>query len=185
MQATMDHAELHVSKPDETIPFYKDLLTHFEWNVVSEWPGGLGISDGHVSLWFFATPEEHREQSFNRDATGISHLGLRLPSREAVEAFTRDYLAHPVRVEAGTRLGQLLGDEAPVNSMHHQGIKRLAGGLKASAFAPDGLVEGVESEDGHYLVGVQWHPEELAEAHAPQRRLFADFLDAAGAFHGR
>jgi catechol 2,3-dioxygenase-like lactoylglutathione lyase family enzyme len=92
MQATMDHAELHVSKPDETIPFYKDLLTHFEWNVVSEWPGGLGMGDGHVSLWFFATPEEHRDRSFNRDATGIGHLGFRLPSRDAVEAFARDYL---------------------------------------------------------------------------------------------
>jgi len=103
----------------------------------------------------------------------------------ATQQYTRDYLAHPVRVDAGTRLGRLLGDETPVNSMHHQGIKRLAPGLRASAFAPDGLVEGVESKNGHYLVGVQWHPEELAEAHAPQRRLFTDFLAAAGAFHGR
>src|SRR5438445_809060 len=78
--------------------------------------------------------------------------------------YSRDYLADPVRVDAGTRLGRLLGDETPVNSMHHQGLKRLAPGLRASAFAPDGLVEGVESENGHYLVGVQWHPEELAEA---------------------
>lgn len=95
--------------------------------------------------------------------------------------YARDHLAHPVRVEANSRLRDLLGDEVLVNSMHHQGIKRLACGLRASAFAPDGLVEAVEGH-GQYLVGVQWHPEELADAHAPQRRLFTDFLAAAGAF---
>jgi putative glutamine amidotransferase len=93
--------------------------------------------------------------------------------------YTRDYLAHPVRVEAGSRLASLLGEAADVNSMHHQGIKRLAPGLRASAFAPDGLIEGVEGYNGQYLVGVQWHPEELVETSAPQRRLFADFIDAA------
>jgi len=100
----------------------------------------------------------------------------------SVGEYSRDYLAHSVRVEGGTRLGRLLGGETPVNSMHHQGVKRLAPGLRASAFAPDGLIEGAEGEGGHYLVGVQWHPEELAKAHAPQRRLFTDFLAAAGAF---
>jgi putative glutamine amidotransferase len=94
--------------------------------------------------------------------------------------YSRDFLAHPVRVAADTRLGRLLGaDSLPVNSMHHQGIKRLAPGLRPSAFAPDGLVEGVESANGTYLVGVQWHPEELAEAQAPMRRLFTDFVEAA------
>jgi putative glutamine amidotransferase len=70
--------------------------------------------------------------------------------------------------------------------MHHQGIKRLAPGLRASARAPDGLIEGVEAAgDEHYLVGVQWHPEELAEAHDAHRRLFTDFIAAAGAFRLR
>jgi putative glutamine amidotransferase len=99
--------------------------------------------------------------------------------------YGRDHLAHVVTVDAGSRLGRLLGDSSPVNSMHHQAVKRLAPGLRASAFAPDGLVEGVESESGHYLVGVQWHPEELADVHAPQRRLFTDFLTASGAYHSR
>jgi putative glutamine amidotransferase len=95
--------------------------------------------------------------------------------------YTRDYLAHPVRIDVRSRLGGLLGEaELPVNSMHHQGIKRLAPGLRASVHAPDGLVEGVESAGGEYLVGVQWHPEELAESHAPQRRLFTDLVQAAG-----
>jgi putative glutamine amidotransferase len=99
----------------------------------------------------------------------------------ATTRFPRDYLAHPVRAEAGSYLGRALGtDPVPVNSMHHQGIKRLAPGLSATAFAPDGLIEGVESGDGLFLVAVQWHPEELAEAHTPMRRLFTDFVAAAG-----
>ena len=98
--------------------------------------------------------------------------------------YTRDYLAHPVRIAVGSRLGSLFGEaEVAVNSMHHQGIKRLATGLRASAHAPDGLIEGVEDASGRYLVGVQWHPEELAEAHPSQRRLFADFIQAATLQH--
>jgi putative glutamine amidotransferase len=95
--------------------------------------------------------------------------------------YPRDYLAHSVRVPAGSRLRRVLGvEEVQVNSMHHQGIRRLAPGLTATAFAPDGLIEGIEGADGGYLVGVQWHPEELVEAQASMRRLFADFIEAAG-----
>jgi putative glutamine amidotransferase len=66
-----------------------------------------------------------------------------------------------------------------VNSMHHQGIKDLAPGLVPSAVAPDGLIEGVERSNGQFFIGVQWHPEELAETAPPMRRLFRAFLDAA------
>jgi putative glutamine amidotransferase len=93
---------------------------------------------------------------------------------------TRDYLAHEVEVGRGTRLAEVMGEARPrVNSMHHQGIKRLAPGLSASAFAPDGLIEGVEMGGPGYVVGVQWHPEELADRHHGQRRLFSSFLEAS------
>jgi putative glutamine amidotransferase len=94
--------------------------------------------------------------------------------------FTRDFLAHSVRIQPGSRLRELLGTEqTAVNSMHHQGIKRLAPGLAATAFAPDGLIEGVERPDLPFVVGVQWHPEELVETQAPMRRLFVGFVAAA------
>jgi putative glutamine amidotransferase len=92
---------------------------------------------------------------------------------------TRDFLAHEVSVDPHTRLGRYLGAErVPVNSMHHQGIKSLAPSLVPSAWAPDGLIEGIEGANGHYVVAVQWHPEELT-AHDGQRRLFTEFLAAA------
>jgi putative glutamine amidotransferase len=101
----------------------------------------------------------------------------------AAPDYARDRLVHPIRVAAGSHLGRVLGaEEVTVNSMHHQGIKALAPGLTATAFAPDGLIEGVERPGSAFFIGVQWHPEELTEAHPPMRRLFAAFVTAAAAF---
>jgi putative glutamine amidotransferase len=97
--------------------------------------------------------------------------------------YERNDLMHDVQVTEGTQLASILGVTAStVNSMHHQGIKTLAPGLVANAIAPDGLVEGVEGIDDGYLVGVQWHPEELVENDPASRRLFASFIEAASAY---
>ena len=99
------------------------------------------------------------------------------------DGFARDHLAHPVRVVEGSRLHRLAGQsEFPVNSMHHQGIDRLGRELVATAVAPDGLVEGVESSDDYFMVGVQWHPEALIDTDPRMRRLFEQFVAAAGDF---
>jgi putative glutamine amidotransferase len=94
--------------------------------------------------------------------------------------YARDYLAHEVNVAAHTKLAEIFGAGAlRVNSMHHQGVRRLGEHLLASALAPDGLVEGIESTNGAYLVAVQWHPEALVDNNDASRRLFASFVDAA------
>lgn len=94
--------------------------------------------------------------------------------------FERDYLAHAVQLEPGTNLRAILGaDEVQVNSMHHQGIKRLGEGLRSSAHAPDGLIEALEAGDHRFAVGVQWHPEALIDSDEPTRSLFAAFIAAA------
>lgn len=94
--------------------------------------------------------------------------------------FDRAHLSHTVSVRPSTRLRALVDlDELPVNSMHHQGVKRLGDGLVASAHAADGLVEAVESANGQWMIGVQWHPE-VFEADDPHTRgLFRDFVRAA------
>lgn len=95
----------------------------------------------------------------------------------------RDYLAHTVAVEPGTRLHEILaGDEVQVNSMHHQGLKTLADGLTVSARAPDGLVEALEAPGDAFCIGVQWHPEMLVDSDAGTHRLFTAFVDAARAY---
>jgi putative glutamine amidotransferase len=63
--------------------------------------------------------------------------------------------------------------------MHHQAIKDLAPGLKATAFAPDGIIEAVEATDHKFLVAVQWHPEELSDSQPGMKRLFREFAAAA------
>lgn len=90
----------------------------------------------------------------------------------------RDYIAHDVRVETGSRLEKIVGQNSlPVNSLHHQGIRRLAGPLLATAFASDGIVEAVELKDYPYGLAVQWHPEWLPK-HAPMQAIFSDFIHA-------
>jgi len=94
----------------------------------------------------------------------------------------RGMIAHQIFVEPGTKLHELVGSSVSVNSMHHQAIKRLGSGLRPSATAPDGVIEGVEGVNGQFLLGVQWHPEELVNADEGMRRLFQAFVDAASAF---
>ncbi|HMH52669.1 MAG TPA: gamma-glutamyl-gamma-aminobutyrate hydrolase family protein [Candidatus Acidoferrum sp.] len=99
----------------------------------------------------------------------------------------RDQPTHLVKVMGeGTRLGATLGaPEIAVNSMHHQALKRLGSGLRDVAWAPDGIIEGVEIADGTALVlGVQWHPEELV-AHDPAARNLFRTLVAAAEMHRR
>lgn len=94
--------------------------------------------------------------------------------------YNRNDLVHGVLVTENSRLSRIMGvGRVQVNSMHHQGIKDLAPGLVATAVAPDGVIEGVETADGHFLVGVQWHPEELADDAPEMQQLFTAFLRAA------
>jgi putative glutamine amidotransferase len=91
----------------------------------------------------------------------------------------RDYLAHTVQVETESHLRRILGaDEVEVNSMHHQGIRALAPGLRATAWAPDGVIEAVEMPEYSFGLAVQWHPEWL-QAHLSMRFLFQEFIQAA------
>jgi putative glutamine amidotransferase len=98
----------------------------------------------------------------------------------AGKGFTRDFLAHPVRVAPDTRLARLFGSgELQVNSMHHQGVKTLGAGLRETATSPDGLVEALETDGDAYVFAVQWHPEALTDHDTHSREMFRDFVDAA------
>jgi len=66
---------------------------------------------------------------------------------------------HAVDVKAGTRLGSLVGEHAPVRSHHHQGFGRVGEGLVETAWAEDGSLEGIEDPTRRFALGVLWHPE--------------------------
>jgi putative glutamine amidotransferase len=93
----------------------------------------------------------------------------------------RDQATHPVTVSGETQLAEVLGaHEIVVNSFHHQAIRKLGSGLREVAWAPDGVIEGVELAGAPALVlGVQWHPEDLVEHDAAAANLFRALVEAA------
>lgn len=100
-----------------------------------------------------------------------------------MQQYDRIYLTHHVEVAEGSRLAEVLGaGRHATNSMHHQAIKELGEGLKASAYADDGVIEAVEDEEG-LVLAVQWHPEGLTESAPEMNKLFADLVHRAEARH--
>ncbi|HEX7967658.1 MAG TPA: gamma-glutamyl-gamma-aminobutyrate hydrolase family protein, partial [Stellaceae bacterium] len=90
--------------------------------------------------------------------------------------------AHAVALTPGGMLERLAGArELVVNSLHSQGIDRLAPALVVEAAAPDGQIEAVRHKDAAFVVGVQWHPEFRAMENAFSRALFAAFGEACRA----
>lgn len=88
---------------------------------------------------------------------------------------------HPATIAPGSRLGSALGATALlVNSIHHQALDRAAEGLDIVARADDGVIEGVEwRSDAWWMIGVQWHPEELVDSPEPwDRALLTAFIEA-------
>jgi putative glutamine amidotransferase len=93
--------------------------------------------------------------------------------------------AHAVVVSPGTlladALGRMAGPTLPVQSGHHQAVRKLGRGLRISAAAADGVIEAVERLDGQpgWLLGVQWHPEAPGTEPGQFRALLDSFLAAA------
>ncbi len=94
----------------------------------------------------------------------------------------REEVTHEVAVQPGSRLRGLLGsDSIQVNSFHHQALKTLGAGLEAVAWAPDGIIEGIELPGDGFVVGVAWHPEDLVNSRNEARALFEGLVEATAA----
>jgi gamma-glutamyl-gamma-aminobutyrate hydrolase PuuD len=105
-------------------------------------------------------------------------------SEEVVHRYSddtpRDFVAHTVRVDAGTRLASILGaTEVETNSWHHQSCKAPGQGIVYTAWARDGVVEGLEVPGHRFAVAVQWHPEEMFHNRADMLALFRALVKAA------
>jgi putative glutamine amidotransferase len=99
--------------------------------------------------------------------------------------YPRNRLSHMAIVTPQTRLVHILGSSnspsslcIPVNSLHHQAIKDVAPGLTVAARAPDKIIEAVEAEAHPFAIGVQWHPEELADNDVQAQRIFDALVEA-------
>lgn len=89
----------------------------------------------------------------------------------------RSYPFHDILVGKESMLRRTFGSrESKVNSFHHQAVKKPGIGLNITAWAPDGVVEAIESSEHKWVVGVQWHPECMTDE--PSRRIFRCLVDA-------
>jgi len=104
-------------------------------------------------------------------ATQIPNAG------EHQQSSLKEHGGHRIKVREGTRLREILGQESlEVNTSHHQAVKKLGKGLIVNATAEDGVIEGIESQNHGFVLGVQWHPEFLTERDLLQRKILAAFV---------
>lgn len=109
-----------------------------------------------------------------------SQVGAAVPHQISTP---KDAIAHDAGVVAGSRLADLMrdalvGGRLPVNSRHHQAVKRVAAGFVVTAEARDGVIEALERPQSRFCVGVQWHPENFIDS-GTFLPLFAGFIAAA------
>ena len=92
-----------------------------------------------------------------------------------------DGVLHEARAQPGSRVMKAMGAErARTFSHHHQALADLGAGLVPVAWAEDGLLEGVELDDG-WVLGLQWHAEATAAADPTQQAIFEALVREAGA----
>ncbi|HEY0839373.1 MAG TPA: gamma-glutamyl-gamma-aminobutyrate hydrolase family protein [Vulgatibacter sp.] len=97
-------------------------------------------------------------QDILAEVPGASDHEQKTPSHET---------AHPIEVVAGSRIAAAASVATLpllVNSTHHQAVKRVGEGLVVTATAPDGVTEAIEDPAMPFVMGVQWHPEQLRDS---------------------
>ncbi len=98
----------------------------------------------------------------------------------------RQQPTHKVLVEPQSQVAKLLGGSiVEVNSFHHQAIARIPRGYIVTARAEDGVIEAIENPDKEFMVGVQWHPEDLVGHSQEAQNLFAGFVESSRQYRER
>jgi putative glutamine amidotransferase len=97
-------------------------------------------------------------QLLNVHLGGTLHQHVAAHSRYDISAAS---VAHDVQIVDGSTLDGLYGSTHQVNSLHHQVVDRIGDGLRVTAQADDGGIEGVELDDS--VLAVQWHPEMMPD----------------------
>ena len=111
--------------------------------------------------------------------TLVQHLDT--TARHRVRTADRGLPAHQVEIVPGTKLAAIAGESRSweVNSRHHQAIAKPGDGLRVAARDPeDGTIEAVERPDKRFVIGVEWHPENMSAGDERQARLFRAFAAA-------
>ena len=81
---------------------------------------------------------------------------------------------HTVRFTEDSYLYTVFGEKTLTNSLHHQAIKEPGSGIKVTGQTEDGIIEAFEADN---IVGIQWHPEHMAQHDPKMLQLFKDFVE--------
>lgn len=121
-------------------------------------------------------------QVMNVAMGGSLHIDLPSDGKlcHSLSMYPRNAYSHDIEITPGTKLAGVMGQcGGQVNSFHHQAIKKLADGFTVSARSvPDHVIEAMEMPGERFVLGVQWHPEELIDCEEA-KRLFDSFVQAA------
>lgn len=112
-----------------------------------------------------------------RGGTLYQHIPTDLPGkqnhRRSSEENNIEQFAHFLRIDANSRLAEILESETiPSNTHHHQAIKKLGDGFAATAWAEDDIIEAIEDSSVPLLLGVQSHPESMLRVEPRWLKLF-------------
>ena len=164
--------------PPKTNEFlaFANMLRRRKWIVI------LVTLFGGVNAFIYATLQTNVYQhgTLIQDVKSENPEALSHGYTDLAPDAKRADLEHPAAFEPGSLVARLNGGPTgTINSSHHQAIDKPGKDLAVTAHAPDGTIEAVEWTGGPgWVVGVQWHPERMADdalAHA----LFTDFVAAA------
>ena len=140
----------------------------FEWALLDEATKRkmpiVGICRGCQLLNVYNGGSLHQDVGYDYPTSKVCHRGT--------DGIRRWPVFHTVLAEPDSLLVKWLGREFEAPSSHHQSVKSVAPGFKVSAYARDGVIEGIESENA---IGVQFHPEKILkpESQAFARKFFA------------
>ena len=166
------HPRLYGEEPTEALGQLKEERTRFELELISlalerDLPL-LGVCGGAQAINVVLGGSLYQD------------IARQIPAAaEHQQGALKDRGGHKIRIHDGTKLYQIVGQERlEVNTTHHQAVKKPGKGLIVNATAEDGVIEGIESQDHSFVLGVQWHPECLTERDVLQKKIFAAFVAA-------
>ena len=119
-------------------------------------------------------------QVLNVACGGSLHQDIHQLDYETIEhmqnSLSRRDISHKVIFEPNSKIRKILGSFAYTNSYHHQAISHLGKDLSVSGFTGDGVIEAIEMPSRSFVIGVQWHPENMFDSAANMKQLFFSLI---------
>lgn len=145
---------------------------------------GGGVAQDISELEHEAVPSEATEGTVGEAGAAWAQRGVVRTIKHSQDA-DRSLATHSVSLSQQSMLASIYATDGKepntlcVNSFHHQAVSHGGPRFKATAWAPDGVIEALESTEMKPILGVQWHPEWLGDDGLP---LFRWLVEQANLF---